>query len=335
MIGTDRQRCAYPVSRGLREGAVTPHLQDLAIRALSNGDAAGASLTRIYTQAVVQLRANTPTHWSLAMSCESNLPCVYADPAEVLDFVMRSAFGNSAEQCREPRHVGVRFETMGLEQPLAASPRTADVNELQNDRVVRVSVQFGRPARAFSIEADAADVCAHAVLYVPTKAASAADTRQDVSPTDSVTASVEGNGQRIIVLDRNPALVGLVKYMLEQCGYRVSGYTNPQLVVDALNDDRDGYDLAILDNDLPGGAALTAARAVRAIRTDLPVVLAAEAPSEHLRMQANAAGVWRIVRRPPSADEFCAVVRRLARTAARARSASEQGPACDIGFHTI
>jgi CheY-like chemotaxis protein len=108
-----------------------------------------------------------------------------------------------------------------------------------------------------------------------------ADTDTD---TDTSTVPAHGRecGQHILYIDDDEALVFLVRRLLERRGYQVSGFTDQREGLAALRADPAGFDLVLSDYNMPGMSGLDVARAVAAIRADLPVAVASGFIDENL-----------------------------------------------------
>ncbi|MEI6721333.1 MAG: PAS domain S-box protein [Betaproteobacteria bacterium] len=120
-----------------------------------------------------------------------------------------------------------------------------------------------------------------------------------------------GPGRQILYIDDDQALVSLFKRLLERRGYRVSAYTDQHEALAALRADPAAFDLVVTDYNMPGLSGLDVARAVRAIRPDLPVAVASGFVDEALVGQAAEAGVREVLFKATSVDEYCTAVQCL------------------------
>ncbi len=138
------------------------------------------------------------------------------------------------------------------------------------------------------------------------------------APPPAATAA-HGGGKRILCVDDDESVVFLMLRLLERQGYRVSGYTDPREALAAVRADPGGFDLVVTDYNMPGMSGLDVARAVRAIRPDLPVAVASGFIDEALRAQAKGAGVRELIFKANAVEDVCEALMRLARTVAAAR----------------
>ncbi len=122
------------------------------------------------------------------------------------------------------------------------------------------------------------------------------------------------NGPRILYLDDDESMVLLVERLLERRGYRTSAYSDQREALAALAAAPASFDLVVTDYNMPGMSGLDVARAIRAIRDDLPVAIASGFIDEQLRAEAEQAGVKELMFKADLAEDFCDAVARLAKT---------------------
>jgi CheY-like chemotaxis protein len=125
-------------------------------------------------------------------------------------------------------------------------------------------------------------------------------------------AETPGATQRhILYLDDDDTLVFLVRRLLERRGYKVTAFTEQQQAIDALRADPQAFHLLMTDYNMPGMSGIDVARAVLAIRPDLPVAVASGYISDELQAEAQAAGVTEVVFKTDAVEAFCEIVARL------------------------
>ncbi len=134
-------------------------------------------------------------------------------------------------------------------------------------------------------------------------------------PVSNKPASTPGldlsGGQHVLYLDDDSFLVSLVKRLLERRGLRVSGYLDQDEALAALRANPADFDLVVSDYNMPGQSGLDVARAVRAIRADLPVVLISGFVDEELQESAKEAGVREVIFKAEAMNNFCEVILKL------------------------
>jgi CheY-like chemotaxis protein len=87
-------------------------------------------------------------------------------------------------------------------------------------------------------------------------------------------AAVTGQGEHVLCVDDEPALVELLRDQLQTLGYRVSAYVSPlEALSDFLAHPLD-FDVLLTDFTMPGMSGADLAERILKVRPDLPVVMA-------------------------------------------------------------
>ena len=105
-------------------------------------------------------------------------------------------------------------------------------------------------------------------LYLPALVASPIDV-----PTPRRTYP-RGQGQRVWLVDDEPVVAQSMTLMLERLGYTVRAYAHPAEALVAVQATPQDVDLLITDNQMPGLTGPELVTRVRAVRPDLPIVIA-------------------------------------------------------------
>ena len=150
-------------------------------------------------------------------------------------------------------------------------------------------------------------------VYLPAVQTSA----QRQAPVEA-SARPSGRGHHVLFLDDSEALVSAMVRSLSRRGYRVSGYSSPEEALHALREQPLTYDVVVTDYIMPGMNGLEVARAVAAIRPNLPVVLFSGHIDDELRRKARESGVCQLMGKLGAADELTEAIDRLA--------AADRGP---------
>ncbi len=131
------------------------------------------------------------------------------------------------------------------------------------------------------------------VIHLPAAAAEAAEPAP-LPPLETL----RGNGQRILCVDDEHAIVDLVCEVLEGLGYQAIGFTDARQARRAFEADPEGFGAIVTDFAMPKMTGTELASAARALRSDIPVVLT----SGYLRAaeaeDAKRVGVDEIVSKP-------------------------------------
>ena len=116
--------------------------------------------------------------------------------------------------------------------------------------------------------------------------------------------------KRVLVLDDDPAVQRLVKFLLKQAGFRVDVVDKGLAAIDAIQNQT--YDAMLLDLMMPHEGGMTVIKHLRSHRPELlrRAILLTATPDSVLRTIAG--DVSGIVKKPFVADELIAAVERVA-----------------------
>jgi CheY-like chemotaxis protein len=138
------------------------------------------------------------------------------------------------------------------------------------------------------------------------------DAASTVSAQQTV-AAVHGQGERILYIDDDAALVFLVERLLRAQGYDVMGVKSSDDALHIIRSDPYAFDLVVTDYNMPGPSGLEVIKALSIMRPDLPVILTSGFVDESLRERALALGVRHIVHKPDTVEELCQTIQSVLR----------------------
>jgi len=119
-----------------------------------------------------------------------------------------------------------------------------------------------------------------------------------------------GNGQTVLVVDDEPALVELAEELLAELGYEPRGTVSSTEALQALRDNPAGFDLLLTDEVMPGMNGTALARAAHELRPDLPVLLCSGYGGEQFEARAAEAGVRAVLAKPLTARALALALQR-------------------------
>jgi PAS domain S-box-containing protein len=90
-------------------------------------------------------------------------------------------------------------------------------------------------------------------------------------------------GQRVAYVDDDEVVQLMVHRVLERAGFRVSAFTDPAELVEAVRDDPACFDLLVTDFSMPGQNGLQVAQKVRALCPGIPIIIATGFASDELK----------------------------------------------------
>ncbi|MCW5806849.1 MAG: PAS domain S-box protein [Deltaproteobacteria bacterium] len=138
-------------------------------------------------------------------------------------------------------------------------------------------------------------------------------------------ATVPAPAQRgagcVLVVDDEALVATAVARLVRRLGYEVESFVEPAAAIAAVAADPVRFDVVLTDENMPGIGGLELARAVHALRPDMPIVLAS-GNSKYTKAQLAAARVRYRLDKPYDAEVLGDT---LARALAEARGTAEAG----------
>jgi two-component system cell cycle sensor histidine kinase/response regulator CckA len=109
-------------------------------------------------------------------------------------------------------------------------------------------------------------------------------------------------GRRVLLADDDLMVREVARRVLQSAGMKVVVVADGQEAIDAVARGPQEFDLAVLDMVMPLVDGPTAARAIRGLRPDLPMIGASGYASESVREQAEAVGFVAFLMKPYTMD---------------------------------
>ena len=123
-----------------------------------------------------------------------------------------------------------------------------------------------------------------------------------------------GHGETVLVVDDEPALVELAEELLASLGYEAFGVASSTQALERFRREPARFDLLLTDEVMPELSGTALATAMRAVRDDLPIVLASGYGGPHLEQRAAAAGIAVLVKKPLTRAELARALARALRS---------------------
>ena len=118
-----------------------------------------------------------------------------------------------------------------------------------------------------------------------------------------------GQGQRILMVDDEIALTKAYQRLLKALNYEGTITTNPREAVSWVRENPARFDLVVTDLTMPQMNGLEVARQIRAIRVDLPIILATGFRATVTEQQLQETGIWELVEKPINMTTLAGVLR--------------------------
>jgi CheY-like chemotaxis protein len=115
---------------------------------------------------------------------------------------------------------------------------------------------------------------------------------------------------RVLVVDDEPELVGLICKQLARLGYTARGCTAPAEALDVLQAGDDTVDVVVSDLAMPRMSGIELAERIRRAHPDLPIVLCSGRVSDDDRERAVRAGVSEFLAKPFASQQLADAMHR-------------------------
>lgn len=121
---------------------------------------------------------------------------------------------------------------------------------------------------------------------------------ESASSTSEAESVPMGRGQRVLLVDDEPALVEVGQELLARLGYQCDGHLDSVAALQAVGADPDRYAAVITDEVMPGLTGTELAARLIAVRRDLPVILLTGYGGSLLASRAARLGITQVLRKP-------------------------------------
>jgi len=294
-------------------------------------------LPAVVEEAVRLLRAALPGSAAIELRCAVDTPPVLADPTQVQQVLLNLGTNAAHAMQDRPGHIDIHVEGITLTDTstslkvglrpgryarvvisdqghgMDAATRRRVFEPFFTTKPAGKGTGLGLTVAHSIMQAHEGAIFVHSEpgkgsrfeVYFP-HASGAVATLATPEKADAVG---EGRGRHIVYIDDDEAQLFLIKRMLERWGYRVSAFLEQGEALAALRTG-ESVDMVVTDFNMPGISGLEVARAIRAARPQVPVIVVSGYITELLRTQASAAGVRELISKPHEVDELRDAVQR-------------------------
>jgi CheY-like chemotaxis protein len=123
--------------------------------------------------------------------------------------------------------------------------------------------------------------------------------------------TADGHGEHLLLVDDEEMVVTMARRLLTRLGYRVTAFTDPWKALARVEGDPGAFDLILTDLTMPELTGLDIAERVRALRSDLPVVLFTGYSGVIQPEQLQASGIRELIGKPFLAGALAETIRRV------------------------
>jgi PAS domain S-box-containing protein len=132
-----------------------------------------------------------------------------------------------------------------------------------------------------------------------------------IAADDPAAPIARGNGERVLVVDDEEALVAVASEVLTRIGYDPVGCADGVAALAAFEDATGRIDAVIADEVMPGLSGTQLARALRQRRPDLPIVLVSGYTGPMLTERALGVGITEVLKKPVQSREIASALARV------------------------
>jgi len=136
-------------------------------------------------------------------------------------------------------------------------------------------------------------------LYFP-----AAQSDSESSIARGASPLLRGNGQHVLFVDDEEAVVRLATLALTRRGYRVTGCNDAASALSHFRRDPQAFDAVVTDLSMPGLSGFECAREILKLRPDVPIVLASGYVRPEDEITAKRIGIRAVVGKPAALDQL-------------------------------
>lgn len=130
---------------------------------------------------------------------------------------------------------------------------------------------------------------------------------------------VHGHGEHFMYIDDEPALGSAMDRVMKLLGYRCTFYSDPRTALEAFRVDPGQFDAAISDMTMPFLSGSDVARALHAIRPDIPVALTSGRSGQSTHNLAPSLGITVWIPKPATIEELSHALELLLRSGRESR----------------
>jgi PAS domain S-box-containing protein len=132
-----------------------------------------------------------------------------------------------------------------------------------------------------------------------------------VAGDDAEAPVVRGNGERVLVVDDEEALMAVTSETLKRLGYEPAAFPDGAAALAEFESRPGSFDAVITDEVMPGLSGTDLARSLRRYRSDLPIMLVSGYIGPMMSERALAAGVDAILKKPVQSHELASALARV------------------------
>lgn len=290
----------------------------------------------VVREALQLMRASIPASIEIRMKLDAAAPAVFADPTQIHQVVVNLVTNAAAAMRSHGGRLSVVLEALEVDKSAPSSSLL-----LPEGRYVRLSVsdtghgmdahvqeRIFEPFFTTKPEGEGTGLglaVVHSIIqdhegFIMVQSKPGSGTTLDVffpalgvemapASAELFGAPPQGKGEKLLIIDDEPAIGRVLGQQLERLGYRVTTSTDPEEALELLTEDPLEFDLAITDLQMPHMSGVELAARLGSISPGLPVVLITGNRQSVHSSVVRAAGVREVVDKPFQIRELGRAIR--------------------------
>jgi CheY-like chemotaxis protein len=120
----------------------------------------------------------------------------------------------------------------------------------------------------------------------------------DIPAVEASISLPRGNGETVLIVDDERALVALAEEIIAELGYEPVGFISSSAALGAFRATPERFDFIVTDESMPEMTGTEFARAIRLSRPTIPIILMSGYGGTQLENRAADIGVNEVLRKP-------------------------------------
>jgi len=129
-----------------------------------------------------------------------------------------------------------------------------------------------------------------------------------------------GQGQAVLIVDDEPALVEIAEEMLAELGYEPVGFRSSVAALDAFRDTPERFAIVLTDETMPVLSGTVLAETIRELRPGVPIVLMSGYVGAQIQKRARTVGIDEILRKPLNSRDIAKCIARFLHSVDRCKA---------------
>lgn len=145
-------------------------------------------------------------------------------------------------------------------------------------------------------------------VYLPAEVVSSLPFKPSGAGPASELLGEVGLARRVLYVEDDEIMLQLVDTLLRRAGFEVTCEQDALLAIESLRSDETRFDLVITDNHMPDYSGLDLAREVKALKPEIPVIVASGSVTDDLTRQARQAGAFGVLNKERTFEDLIDLV---------------------------